>query len=242
MMQSVVVCPPTLTGHWVHEIQKFVSSDLLQPLNYTGAPAERHKLRQKFSQHNIIVASYDIVRNDVDFISEFPWLYIVLDEGHVVKNTKTKAYQAIRKLSGRHRLILSGTPIQNNVLELWSLFDFLMPGYLGSERQFSLKYSKPILASRDAKASPADQEAGVVAMESLHRQALPFMMRRLKEDVLKELPPKITQDYYCELSPLQRMLYEDFMNTQGTDFQDDQLPKAHVFQVITVKFFSSLIL
>ncbi|KAF2368182.1 protein of unknown function DUF3535 [Trinorchestia longiramus] len=232
MLQSLVVCPPTLSGHWVYEVNKFVSDDLLRPLNYTGVPADRIRLREKFSSHNLVVASYDIVRNDVDFFADFQWLYVVLDEGHVIKNTKTKAYQAIRRLTGRHRLILSGTPIQNNVLELWSLFDFLMPGFLGSERQFTRKYYRPILASRDPKASASDQEAGVVAMEALHRQALPFMMRRLKEDVLKELPPKIMQDYYCELSPLQRMLYQDFINEQGADFQDDQLPKTHVFQTI----------
>jgi len=119
----------------------------------------------------------------------------------------------MKKLVGNHRLILSGTPIQNNVLELWSLFDFLMPGFLGTERQFAFKFSRPILASRDAKSSAKDQEAGALAMESLHRQVLPFILRRIKEDVLMDLPPKITQDLLCELSPLQQRLYEDFSKT-----------------------------
>ena len=232
-VQSLVVCPPTLTGHWVHEVDHFLPNAVVCPLNYTGPPNERLKLRQQFSEHNLIVASYDIVRNEADFFASYQWLYIILDEGHVIKNTKTKSYQAIKRLSGRHRLILSGTPIQNNVLELWALFDFLMPGYFGSERSFSLKYSRPIVQSRDAKASTSDQEAGVVAMETLHKQALPFMMRRLKEDVLKELPPKITQDYYCELSNIQKLLYEDFLNSQGSDLDDvDSAPKSHVFQAL----------
>lgn len=101
--------------------------------------------------------------------------------------------KAIKQLVAHHRLILSGTPIQNNVLELWSLFDFLMPGFLGTERQFMARYAKPILQSRDAKSSSKEQEAGVLAMEALHRQVLPFLLRRVKEDVLKDLPPKITQ-------------------------------------------------
>ena len=83
-----------------------------------------------------------------------------------------------------------GTPIQNNVLELWSLFDFLMPGFLGTERQFQARYGRPILQSRDAKSSSREQEAGALAMEALHRQTLPFLLRRMKEDVLKDLPPK----------------------------------------------------
>ncbi|KAK2572016.1 TATA-binding protein-associated factor 172 [Acropora cervicornis] len=124
---------------------------------------------------------------------------------------------------------------QNNVLELWSLFDFLMPGFLGTEKQFQARFGKPILQSRDAKSSSKEQEAGALAMESLHRQVLPFLLRRLKEDVLQDLPPKIIQDYYCELSPLQVQLYEDFAKSQvkrGLDesvshFDDDKGGKRH---------------
>ncbi|KAJ8933842.1 hypothetical protein NQ314_013764 [Rhamnusium bicolor] len=137
------------------------------------------------------------------------------DEGHIIKNGKTRTSVAIKALIANHRLILSGTPIQNNVLELWSLFDFLMPGFLGTEKQFTARYSRPILASRDPKCSSKDQEAGVLAMEALHRQVLPFLLRRMKEDVLDDLPPKITQDYYCELSPLQEQLYDDFSKSQA---------------------------
>ena len=99
--------------------------------------------------------------------------------------------------------------------ELWALFDFLMPGYLGTEKQFTYKFSRPILNSRDPKCSSKEQEAGALAMEALHRQTLPFILRRMKEDVLADLPPKITQDYYCDLSPLQTQLYEDFTRSQA---------------------------
>lgn len=205
--------PPNLlllSGHWVYEIEKFVSSKHLKPLQYNGSPTEREKLRLKFKRYNLIVASYDIVRKDITFFSAIKWNYIILDEGHIIKNGKTRTSIAIKNLVANHRLILSGTPIQNNVLELWSLFDFLMPGFLGTEKQFTARYSRPILASRDPKCSPKEQEAGALAMEALHRQVLPFLLRRMKEDVLDDLPPKITQDYYCELSPLQEQLYDDF--------------------------------
>ncbi|XP_026282175.1 TATA-binding protein-associated factor 172 [Frankliniella occidentalis] len=244
-LQSLVICPPTLTGHWVYEIEKFLSKKYLNPLQYAGPPQERERLRNqlKSRSYNLIVASYDIVRKDIDFFSTIKWNYCILDEGQYIKNGKTKASKAIKQLVANHRLILSGTPIQNNVLELWSLFDFLMPGFLGTEKQFNAKYSRPILASREAKSSPKEQEAGVLAMEGLHRQVLPFLLRRVKEDVLHDLPPKITQDYYCELSPLQQRLYEDFARTQAhqslaetiahTDVAANALQaNTHIFQAL----------
>lgn len=214
-LPSLVVCPPTLTGHWVYEIEKFVSSQFLNPLHYTGPPGERSRLQKRVKKHNLVVASYDIVRNDIEFFSSLHWNYCILDEGHVIKNGKTKLSKAVKQVCCNHRLILSGTPIQNNVLDLWSLFDFLMPGFLGTEKEFQVRYGKPILQSRDAKSTSKEQEAGVLAMESLHRQVLPFILRRLKEDVLQDLPPKIMQDYYCDLSPLQVKLYEDFTRSHA---------------------------
>ncbi|KDR13008.1 TATA-binding protein-associated factor 172 [Zootermopsis nevadensis] len=232
-LPSIVICPPTLTGHWMYEVEKFLSRDYLNPLQYIGPPAERDKLRSKVKFHNLVVASYDIVRKDIDFFSSIKWNYCILDEGHVIKNGKTKSSKAIKQLVANHRLILSGTPIQNNVLELWSLFDFLMPGFLGTEKQFTARYSKPILASRDPKSSAKEQEAGALAMEALHRQALPFLLRRMKEDVLQDLPPKITQDYYCELSPLQEQLYEDFARSHAHQSLQDSL--AHGGQAGTIQ-------
>ncbi|KAL1131031.1 hypothetical protein AAG570_012268 [Ranatra chinensis] len=237
-LPSLVVCPPTLTGHWVFEVEKFISKRHLKPLQYSGTPLEREKLRSHVKRHNLIVASYDVVRKDIDFFSSIKWNYCILDEGHIIKNGKTKVSIAIKQLNANHRLILSGTPIQNNVLELWSLFDFLMPGFLGTEKQFNARYSKPILASRDPKSSSKEQEAGVLAMEALHRQVLPFVLRRMKEDVLKDLPPKITQDYYCDLSPLQVQLYDDFSKSQAhhtlaESVESDMPPNSsHIFQAL----------
>lgn len=224
---SLVVCPPTLIGHWVFEVNKFISKEYLKPLQFVGPPVERERLRSLVANYNLVVASYDIVRKDIDFFSSIRWNYCILDEGHVVKNGKTKAFKAIKRLVANHRLILSGTPIQNNVLELWSLFDFLMPGLLGTERQFTAKYSRPILLAREPKPTTHQLQAGARAVEALHRQVLPFLLRRVKEDVLKELPAKITQDYYCELSPLQRKLYEHCSKAHPTTKNT-----PHVFQAL----------
>ncbi|KAK9400724.1 hypothetical protein NXF25_011438 [Crotalus adamanteus] len=227
-LPSLVVCPPTLTGHWVDEVGKFCSKEFLNPLHYTGPPTERARLQHHVKRHNLIVASYDVVRNDIDFFRNIKFNYCILDEGHVIKNGKTKLSKAIKQLTANYRIILSGTPIQNNVLELWSLFDFLMPGFLGTERQFAARYGKPILASRDARSSSREQEAGVLAMEALHRQVLPFLLRRMKEDVLQDLPPKIIQDYYCILSPLQIQLYEDFAKSRAKCDVDETVSAASV--------------
>ncbi|CCM05038.1 uncharacterized protein FIBRA_07240 [Fibroporia radiculosa] len=234
-LPSLIVCPPTLTGHWYYEILKY--ADNLKPVMYTGNSRERGRLLGKLKKHDVVITSYEVVRNDVANLQDFNWHYCILDEGHIIKNAKTKLTKAVKSLRAHHRLILSGTPIQNNVLELWSLFDFLMPGFLGTETSFNERFSKPILSNRDGKSK--NGEAAALALEALHKQVLPFLLRRLKEDVLHDLPPKIIQDYYCELSELQKYLYDDFSKSRaGAEAADvvrsDQAGKSgeqqHVFQ------------
>jgi TATA-binding protein-associated factor len=148
-LPSLIVCPPTLTGHWYYEIQKYVEN--LRPVLYTGNSRERSRLLGKLQSYDVIITSYEVVRNDIANLEGHKWLYCILDEGHVIKNAKTKLTKAVKNIHAQHRLILSGTPIQNNVLELWSLFDFLMPGFLGTESSFNERFGKPILSNRDGK-------------------------------------------------------------------------------------------
>nr|KAJ3419461.1 TATA-binding protein-associated factor mot1 [Polyrhizophydium stewartii] len=218
---SLVVCPSTLTGHWFFEIQKY--APFLRPFLYVGDKQERTRHRKKLASFDIIISSYESVRSDIEDLGAMRFNYLVLDEGHVIKNPNSKLTKAVKSVPAFHRLILSGTPIQNNVLELWSLFDFLMPGFLGTEAQFNERFGKPILASRDAKASSREQERGALALEALHKQVLPFLMRRMKEDVLDDLPPKIIQDYYCELSDVQKMLYESFARSEARQSIEEDL-------------------
>eukprot|EP00250_Pteridium_aquilinum_P022032 c25285_g1_i2 orf=410-6568(-) len=215
LLPSLIICPSTLVGHWVFEIEKFLQTSIISPLQYVGSPQDRLQLQPQFNQHNLIVTSYDILRKDIEFLSKSLWNFCILDEGHIIRNSKSKVTLAVKQIKAEHRLILSGTPIQNNVLELWSLFDFLMPGFLGTERQFQATYGKPILASRDAKCSAKEAEAGALAMEALHKQVMPFLLRRTKDEVLADLPPKIVQDRYCDLSPLQLKLYDKFSHSQA---------------------------
>lgn len=207
---SLIVCPSTLVGHWAFEIEKYIDASVITTLQYVGSAPDRISARECFDKHNVIITSYDVVRKDIDYLEQISWNYCILDEGHVIKNAKSKITGAVKQLKAQNRLILSGTPIQNNILDLWSLFDFLMPGFLGTERQFQAAYGKPLLAARDSKCSSRDAEAGALAMEALHKQVMPFLLRRTKDEVLSDLPEKIIQDRYCDLSPVQVKLYEQF--------------------------------
>ncbi|PSR84037.1 hypothetical protein PHLCEN_2v5539 [Hermanssonia centrifuga] len=234
-LPSLIICPPTLTGHWYYEILKYAEN--LRPVLYTGNSRERCKLVPKLKKYDVVITSYEVVRNDISILQDKNWHYCILDEGHIIKNAKTKLTKAVKSIRANHRLILSGTPIQNNVLELWSLFDFLMPGFLGSETSFNERFSKPILSNRDGKAKSG--EAAALALEALHKQVLPFLLRRLKEDVLHDLPPKIIQDYYCELSTVQKFMYDDFSQSSARVSAEDVVrsdsvskggDQHHVFQ------------
>lgn len=235
-LPSLIICPPTLSGHWLQEINQY--APFLTATCYVGNPAERARVKSQLGVTDIVITSYDICRNDIGQISRFNWNYCVLDEGHIIKNSKAKLTQAVKRVVANHRLILSGTPIQNNVLELWSLFDFLMPGFLGTEKVFLDRFAKPIAASRNSKSNSKEQEAGALAIEALHKQVLPFLLRRLKEEVLDDLPPKIIQNYYCDLSELQKKLYDDFAKKQSKAIaQDvgatgDKQAKQHIFQAL----------
>lgn len=234
-MPSLIVCPPTLSGHWQQEIKQY--APFLSCVAYVGSPTERGTRRHLLEKADIVITSYDVCRNDNDMLAAITWNYCVLDEGHLIKNPKAKITLAVKKIVSNHRLILSGTPIQNNVLELWSLFDFLMPGFLGTEKVFQDRFAKPIAASRNAKSSSKEQEAGALAIEGLHKQVLPFLLRRLKEEVLNDLPPKILQNYYCDPSDLQKRLFEDFFKKERKTVENsvgsgDKEAKQHIFQAL----------
>ncbi|KAJ6036608.1 hypothetical protein N7540_000887 [Penicillium herquei] len=234
-LPSLIICPPSLSGHWQQEVKQY--APFLKCIAYVGPPAERSRLQPQLATSDVIVTSYDVCRNDNELLNTINWNYCVLDEGHLIKNPKAKITISVKRLMSNHRLILSGTPIQNNVLELWSLFDFLMPGFLGTEKVFLDRFAKPIAASRFSKSSSKEQEAGALAIEALHKQVLPFLLRRLKEEVLNDLPPKIIQNYYCDPSELQKKLFEDFSKKEQKELQDkvgsaERSDKEHIFQAL----------
>ena len=233
-LPNLVICPSSLTVHWQRECKIYFPH--LKTELYLGK--DRRAIWDRPQQADLIISSYDAVRNDIDHFEKQKFMYVILDEGHVIRNAKSKTSLAVRSLNGKHRLILSGTPIQNNILELWTLFDFLMPGYLGSDQKaFIDKYAKPIMAVSTTikttanNASVRDFEEAEKKLEALHKQVLPFIMRRLKDQVLKELPPKIIQDYYCDLTPAQHQKLSKFGEVEEGD---KALALIHGLQLLCV--------
>lgn len=212
LMPHLIICPPTLVGHWAHEISMYTEDpNLLSVLEYQGLPGERLAMQKGArTEFDVVVASYDSVRADSTFFHDVNWCYCVLDEGHAIRNPKSRVCLAVKSVKAEHRLLLSGTPIQNDVVELWSLFDFLMPGFLGTEREFKQNYGIAAARSKAAKKGGGLTEQGALTVGRLHKQVMPFVLRRTKDQVLKDLPPKIIQDVFVDLTPAQRRLYDNF--------------------------------
>ena len=214
-VKSLVVCPSTVTGHWMNEVKKyFPDKQMFKPLMYTG-PAKSRKamLQEQLKECNLVVTSYSVLRNDVDALSALSWVYCVLDEGHLLKNPRSATAKASRRIKSQHKLILSGTPVQNHVNELWAVFDFLMPSFLGTEASFTKSFAKPIINGQVSGASPTAIGTSMNKLKLLHQTVLPFILRREKQDVMKELPPKVISDIPCVLSSEQASLYQQFIES-----------------------------
>jgi len=228
--KSLVICPSSVVGHWVSEIGRFFpGEEVFTPFDFTGSPKTRRTAWQThLNKSNIVVTSYSILRNDISLLENVLWNWCILDEGHLLKNPKTATAKASRRLKAQHKLILTGTPIQNNVNEIWATFDFLMPNFLGSNSQFLKEFAKPIIKSQSSDASATDIHQGMECLKLLHQQVLPFVLRREKSQVIKELPPKIITDVPCLLSRQQHIMYQETLKQSGMKEALDLVDKSLV--------------
>lgn len=209
---SLVICPSTLVHNWNNEIRKFFNpSDLKGDVYEESAKGCDYKYlkNQVIPKNDILIISYDKIRAHVEFFQKFKFLYIVLDEAHLIKNAKSQTTMAIKSLNAERKLILTGTPLQNRVTELWSIFDFLMPGFLEEEAIFNRKYTKYLSTTlKKVGENEKETEQFLMSIQSLRERISPFILRRTKENVMKELPPKIIQDYRSPLTECQTYLHE----------------------------------
>ena len=197
---ALIVCPTSLVENWSEEAAKFVPN--LKVLNLTGA--ERQDRWAQLDQTDIAVTSYAILRRDVDKFAAYEFSAAILDEAQHIKNRSTQNSLAAKQLKAYQRLVLTGTPIENGVSDLWSIMDFLMPGYLGNHAAFKYHYEDPIAEGA------AD---GEVAQAKLRKKLHPFFLRRLKSEVAKDLPPKIQKISACNLTADQQAVYREMLAT-----------------------------
>ncbi|HEY3324674.1 MAG TPA: DEAD/DEAH box helicase [Planctomycetota bacterium] len=206
---ALIVTPTSLLENWRNESAKFTPG--LRVLIYRGSPSRRDRLRQELAGYDIVLGTYATVRNDASLLRMIEWRYVILDEAHFIKNSAAATTKAVKTIPAKHRLALTGTPIQNRLSELWSLFDFLMPGFLGRQTRFLEGYEEPIARMQSGRSETRDEETeGQEALGHLRERIRPFVLRRLKTDVASELPPKIENDVFCSLSPEQVALYRSF--------------------------------
>ena len=206
-MPNLVVCPASLLYNWGDEMQKFAPN--LQYTLILGNAAERKNLRSRSANGDVWVTSYELLRQDIEDYASMKFYTCILDEAQHIKNSTTLVSKSVKRIVSQQRFILTGTPIENRLSELWNLFDFMMPGYLFTHHAFMEKLEKPIIKSKNAE-----------AMSQLRRLVQPFMLRRLKADVLKELPEK--QEYVRRicLTEEEKKLY--YANVQATLADIDQ--------------------
>ena len=206
-LPSLVVCPTSLIENWAMEAARFTPE--LKVLSVTGS--ERHALWDEVPDAGLVITSYALLRRDIDRYRKFEFAAAILDEAQHIKRHATQNSKSAKALRAHHRLVLTGTPIENGVADLWSIMDYLMPGYLGSYERFRLGFEQPITAGgRD----------GAAAQSRLRKKVHPFLLRRLKREVAAELPPRIEKIAYCTMTRDQQLVYTRLLEQAQREVTD----------------------
>ena len=190
---SIIVAPTSLVFNWKTELERFAPA--LSIAVVSGSVSKRHEQLKGF-RGDVIVTSYDALKRDLEYYEKKQFKYIIIDEAQYIKNQTTQAAAAVKALTGEVRFALTGTPVENSLSDLWSIFDFVLPGYLYNYTKFRRKFELPIVRDNDAEAA-----------EDLREQVKPFVLRRTKKEVLSELPEKIESTVYVEMEEEQKNVY-----------------------------------
>ncbi len=194
--RSLIVCPTSLLYNWKEELHKF--NPKLRAMVIDGIPSQRKKLLARIADFDVIITSYTLLQKDIETYAQAAFSYAVLDEAQHIKNRGTRNAKSVKMIQAAHRLILTGTPIENSLDELWSLMDYLMPGFLSTYDRFVEKYIR------------VSGEQHAQNIEYLKKKVSPFILRRMKSDVLHDLPPVSEIVYHCQLSDVQMELYKSY--------------------------------
>ncbi len=215
---SLVVAPASLVFNWGEEIRKFAPE--LQFMLIAGGQEERRQKLENYRESDVLITSYDLLKRDAAFYEGKEFLYQIIDEAQYIKNQRTVAAKAVKVIKSQTRFALTGTPIENRLSEIWSIFDYLMPGFLYRYEVFKREIEAPIAKNQDE-----------AAMERLKKMTAPFILRRLKADVLKDLPDKIEKTHFVRFEKIQQELYDaqvvhmrrQISMQDGEEFQKNKL-------------------
>ncbi len=191
---SIVVAPTSLIYNWENEIKRFAPN--IKTVVVAGTPQVRKEIISSSGDANVLITTYDMLKRDLESYEKMKFKYVIADEAQFIKNAATQNAVGVKSLNGEARFAITGTPIENSLSELWSLFDFVMPGYLHSQTKFTKLYESPIVKQDDAERKDA-----------LKHQITPFILRRIKSKVLNELPEKIEMNMYADMSDEQKKVY-----------------------------------
>jgi SNF2 family DNA or RNA helicase len=216
---SLIVAPTSVMDNWIQKIRDFAPS--LRPYRFYG-PERRPEILRLPGQR-AIVTTYTVMARDIDVLSSMEWETVVLDEAQYIKTSSTQYAQAAKRLSARTRMALTGTPIENRLDELWSIFQFVLPGLLGSAQSFRERFEIPIVRGND-----------FLAKEKLKKLIAPFKLRRVKSEVLQDLPPKVEDVRMCDLSSHQQALYRALVERDGERLADELRDAGKKIDYITV--------
>ena len=205
---SIVVSPSSLTLNWLNEAKKFAPNLKVQVIR--GTSAERKRLIENIDKYDLIITSYDLLKRDIQYYKEYSFRYAIADEAQYLKNSTTQNAKAIKQIKSMSRFALTGTPIENSLAELWSIFDFIMPGYLFNYKDFKTKYETPIVKDEDEK-----------SLKKLKMLIEPFILRRTKKEVLTELPEKTVTVLNNEMDEEQEKLYLTYLAQAKEELADE---------------------
>lgn len=207
---TLLIAPTSVIGNWRMEIERFAPGLLAYVHHGVERIRDPEAFEQRIQGHQIIITSYALARRDEKLLSAIPWFRVVLDEAQNIKNPSSAQTRSILKFKSQHRLALTGTPVENRLLDLWSIFNFLNAGYLGRQAQFRSGFEVPIQRDNDGERA-----------ETLRRMIQPFVLRRVKTDpdIIRDLPEKVENRQYCQLSLEQASLYEAVVRDIETQLQ-----------------------
>jgi SNF2 family DNA or RNA helicase len=207
---SLVVCPSSLSINWKSEVKKFAPN--INVLVISGKAQERKDKIQALNEYDLVITSYDLLKRDIDIYNESGYIfrYVIADEAQYIKNSNTKNAITLKNINANTRFALTGTPIENSLSELWSIFDYIMPGYLFSYTKFKKNYESPIVKSSDED-----------AIKKLKMLIEPFILRRLKKEVLTELPDKTISVLNNEMVDEQNKIYVSYLMNAKKEIQDE---------------------